>query len=134
MLRKLVAGRARSCCEYCLSQEQISSQPFALEHIIPRDLGGESTLENLAYSCQGCNNHKYNKTVAADPGSGELVPIYNPRIHIWLDHFEWRDDFTQVEGTTAIGRATVVALHLNRPGLVNQRRLLRQVGQHPLPD
>lgn len=34
-------------------------------------------------------------------------------------------------GRTPIGRATVEALHLNRPELVNLRRLLRDVGEHP---
>jgi hypothetical protein len=34
---------------------------------------------------------------------------------------------------TAIGRATVEALQLNRQELVNLRRLLYAAGEHPLP-
>jgi hypothetical protein len=34
-------------------------------------------------------------------------------------------------GRTATGRATVEALHLNRPELVNLRRVLRAAGEHP---
>jgi hypothetical protein len=34
-------------------------------------------------------------------------------------------------GRTARGRATIAALLLNRPELVNLRRLLHRVGEHP---
>jgi len=34
-------------------------------------------------------------------------------------------------GRTAIGRAAVAALSLNRPELLNLRRVLRMVGEHP---
>ena len=68
-LRKLVANRANWCCEYCRSQAQFSIYRFSIDHIIPLSKGGESSLENLAYACQGCNNHKYNKTEGLDPVS-----------------------------------------------------------------
>jgi hypothetical protein len=35
---------------------------------------------------------------------------------------------------TPIGRAPVEALHLNRPGLVNLRRILHAAGEHPPPE
>jgi len=34
-------------------------------------------------------------------------------------------------GTTPTGRATIEALQLNRGGVVNLRRLLYAVGEHP---
>jgi hypothetical protein len=34
-------------------------------------------------------------------------------------------------GRIAIGRATVPALHLNRPELINFRGILRTAGEHP---
>jgi hypothetical protein len=37
----------------------------------------------------------------------------------------------RIEGRTATGRATVLALHLNSPALVNLRRVLRAAGEHP---
>ena len=37
----------------------------------------------------------------------------------------------QVIGRTATGRATVAALHLNRPELLNLRQALRAIGVHP---
>lgn len=54
-LKNQVAKRARFICEYCFSQENFSPDPFALDHIIPISKGGNNELENLAFSCQGCN-------------------------------------------------------------------------------
>ncbi len=132
-LRKLVANRANCCCEYCRSQTQFSIYPFSIDHIIPLSKGGESSLENLAYACQGCNNHKYNKTAELDPVSNKLVPLYNPRRQQWYDHFGWNYDFTIIIGTTPIGRATVELLRLNRESLINLRKILYKAGEHP-PD
>jgi hypothetical protein len=106
--RELVRGRAHGICEYCRSPE------------------------NLAFACQGCNNHKYTKTDAIDPVSGEVMPLFHPRRDRWRDHFVWSHDFSRIIGLTAKGRATVETLRLNRPGLVNLRRALFLHGEHPL--
>jgi 5-methylcytosine-specific restriction endonuclease McrA len=129
--RQVVLERAHGCCEYCKSQARFATQSFSIEHIIPRQLGGETTLENLALACQGCNNHKYTKTEARDPVSDNVVPLYHPRQQRWHDHFAWNDDFTLVIGLTPIGRATLKALQLNREELVNLRRVLYAMGEHP---
>ena len=129
--RRLVVERAGGCCEYCLSQVRFSTQSFSVEHIIHRDQGGETEIENLALSCQGCNNHKYTKTEGSDPVSREYVPLYHPRQQQWGDHFAWNDDCTLIMGVTATGRATVETLHLNREGVVNLRRLLYTAKKHP---
>lgn len=89
--RTLVIARARGCCEYCRSQARFATQSFSIEHIIPRSKGGETTVHNLALSCQGCNNHKYNKIQGQDPISGETVPLFHPRRQYWDDHFTWND-------------------------------------------
>jgi len=130
-LKAFVAERARGCCEYCLTRADHSSDPFAIEHILPRVLGGTDDLENLALSCFGCNNFKYTATEAIDPDSGEQVTLFNPRIHAWETHFKWSDNSAHIEGKTSIGRATLVRLRLNRPGLVNLRIALAAVGKHP---
>jgi HNH endonuclease len=130
-LRQQVSRRACGCCEYCLSQVQFSPDPFSVEHTIPRAKGGSNDRDNLALSCQGCNGHKHIATAAIDPINGEMVPLYNPRIHQWAEHFMWDEDFTIVVGRTAIGRATVERLYLNREGVVNLRRMLRRFDRHP---
>lgn len=131
-LRQLVIERAHACCEYCLSQEQLSPVQFSIEHVLPHQLGGSSTESNLALSCQECNNHKYTKIEAFDPFTGNLVSLYHPRLHSWQAHFLWSDDFTLIIGVSPTGRATIELLHLNRPNLINLRRLLHSVGMHPL--
>jgi hypothetical protein len=129
--RQVVIERAHGCCEYCRSQARFAIQPFSVEHIIPRSQGGETMLDNLALACQGCNNHKYNKTEARDPVTGVIVPLYHPRRQRWRDHLAWNADFTLVIGLTPTGRATVEALQLNREGLLNLRRLLYAMDEHP---
>jgi hypothetical protein len=130
-LRRLVKERAQGCCEYCLCQEDYGPDGFSDEHIIPFAAGGKSGASNLARACQRCNNKKYDKTHALDPLTRESVPLFHPRQHIWLEHFAWSDDYTLMLGLTPIGRATVAELDLNRKGVVNQRKLLLLIHQHP---
>lgn len=132
--RRAVFTRAKGCYEYCQSQARFATQSFASEHIIPRYAGGETTLDNLALSCLGCNSHKHTKTYALDPETGREVPLFHPRRETWPEHFAWSDDFTQIVGQTLIGRATVEALQLNRLELVNLRHVLYSVGEYPPTD
>jgi 5-methylcytosine-specific restriction endonuclease McrA len=74
-----VARRARGLCEYCRSPTDYSPQAFSVEHILPRAAGGPTRVDNLALACQGCNNHKFTKTEAPDPTTGEMVPLFHPR-------------------------------------------------------
>ena len=109
-------------------------QPFSVEHVEPRSRQGANSLENLAFSCQGCNNHKYTRIEGVDPASGAIVVLFHPRRQLWREHFAWNQDATLVLGLTPTGRATVEALRLNRPGLVNLRRVLAGAGEHPPPE
>lgn len=126
-----IANQAGGCCEYCWSQAQFSPAPFSVEHIMPRAKGGTDNDDNLAFACQGCNNRKYNHVEAVDPITGNRVMLYHPRCHQWAEHFAWNEDFTLILGLTPVGRATVERLQLNRSGVVNLRRVLHQIGQHP---
>ncbi len=130
--KRIVAERANECCEYCQSQARFATQSFSIEHILPVSKSGENSLDNLALSCQGCNNFKYNKTEAKDPISGESVLLFNPRRQIWREHFVWNDNFSIILGTSKVGRATIYALNLNRGSLINLRRVLYEAGEHPL--
>lgn len=130
-IKQTVAKRAKNSCEYCLSQACFAIQPFSIEHITPKSRGGLTNLDNLALACQGCNNYKYNKIEGQDPVTGNLFPLYHPRQHKWSEHFTWNEDFTQIIGVTPIGRTTVEVLKLNRDGVVNLRRILYKIGEHP---
>lgn len=130
-LKKAVRKRAKFCCEYCLAQAEFSADNFSIEHIFPLSKGGTSTLQNLALSCQSCNNHKFTATHAFDPLTASTATLYNPRTDIWTQHFKWDDDCSEIVGLSPTGRATVIRLHLNRKGLINFRRVLAQAGLHP---
>ena len=49
----------------------------------------------------------------------------------WSEHFTWNDDFTLVIGISAIGRVTIEEMQLNREGVINLRRVLFAMGEHP---
>ena len=68
---------------------------------------------------------------AEDPSSGEQVTLFNPRIEKWRKHFIWSSDSLLIVGKTAIGRATIMALEMNRQRAVNIRLSDRSVGRHP---
>jgi hypothetical protein len=131
IVRLAVAERAKGSCEYCLSQARFATQSFAIDHIHPVSCGGLTELDNLALACPGCNGYKANRLDAIDPVTRQQVALYNPRQHDWNEHFCWSKDFLLVIGLTPIGRATVEILRLNRQPLVNLRKALYGLGEHP---
>lgn len=133
-LRGLVKKRAKGFCEYCRIPEDFSPQPFCFEHILPKVAGGETTAENLAFACQGCNAFKSTRTEFEDEITNAKVKLFNPRESKWSEHFAWSENFTNIVGLTAQGRATIKALKMNRLGLVNLRRVLFGIGKHPPDD
>ncbi len=129
--RAAVIERAQGCCEYCRAQERYSPDSFSVEHVLPLSKNGATASDNLAFACQGCNNRKYTATDALDPVTHQRVALYHPRQHTWAEHFAWSEDCTLILGLTPTGRATVEKLQLNRAGLVNLRRILFALGEHP---
>jgi len=130
-LRQKVAAQARYRCGYCLTSERIVGVDMDIEHIVPEARGGETDEGNLWLACARCNEHKSDRIEAADPQTGELVPLYHPRQQDWADHFVWSPGGDRILGLTPTGRATVVALRLNREKLVEARREWVRVGWHP---
>ena len=126
-----VRKRAENICEFCRSQADYSSQPFAIEHIIPVVSGGKTTSGNLAFACQGCNGHKFTHTTGFDPITRRKGRLFNPRKEKWSDHFTWNDDFSLIIAKTSVGRITLHLLKLNREGCINLRNALLAVGKHP---
>ncbi len=132
-LRQQVFNRARGMCEYCRSQAKYAIDALVIDHIQPVSRGGKTIADNLALSCQTCNNYKYTKTASLDPATNKLVPLFNPRQMNWEEHFSWNEDATQMLGITPIGRATIELLQTNRDGVTNMRRVLTIMNEHP-PD
>jgi len=133
-LRAKVAKAAGYCCGYCRTPESITGLRLSIEHIIPESRGGKTVEENLWLACHACNEFKGASVQGRDPTTGKRCRLWNPRRQRWRDHFRWSDDGTEIIGLTPSGRATVVALQLNRTELVAARSLWVQVGWWPPAD
>jgi HNH endonuclease len=132
--RNFIMLRAKGCCEYCQTLYDFSPDTFEIEHIKSLFEGGTNELDNLAFSCGGCNSNKYYRINAIDPSTNEIVPLFNPRLDIWAQHFQWQENFSIIEAITPKGRVTVDLLKLNRIGLVNLRKALVNYGVFPPSD
>lgn len=125
-LHDIVRERAGRCCEYCRFPEWGTRLPFHLDHILARQHGGETTLENLAFACSHCNRYKGPNVAGVDPQSRCIVQVFDPRQQIWDEHFRWQGP--RLAGKTPIGRATIQLLRINREIAVQTRELLMREG------
>jgi len=121
-----VWDRAERRCEYCHMPASGYLGPFHADHIIARQHGGQSGLENLALACLHCNQHKGPNIAGRSPGTGEVVELFNPRRDRWGDHFEWNG--ADLIGKTAVGRVTIQVLAINDPGFRAVRIALKDEG------
>jgi len=109
--------------------QSLQGTTFHVEHITPTSRGGLTILENLAWSCPGCNLRKSDHLEAIDPESGLSVPLFHPRLHSWAEHFRWHG-YT-LRGTSPTGRATIEALELNHPRRIRIRQAEEMFGLFP---
>lgn len=133
-LRSAVAEQARYRCGYCLSQERVIGAAMEIEHIVPEALGGLTEQDNLWLACAPCNAAKGDRIAAIDPMTSTWSRLFDPRRQHWADHFAWSPQGDLILGQTIVGRATIVALQLNRPVMVRARRLWVSAGWHPPSD
>lgn len=130
-VRKHVMERAGHCCEYCKSHDKYAPHYFTIDHISALSIGGNDDIENLAYACFLCNRLKSNKPMGFDQLTEEWVALFNPRIHKWHEHFVWDEDATQMIGISPVGRSTITTLRLNREKLIEYRKSILPLGEHP---
>ena len=130
-LRRLVIARAQGRCAYCRNDEAWMGVTFEIDHIIPGIHGGKTSIDNLCLCCPSCNRHKSSKTRAVDPITDTETPIFHPSYERWPEHFSWSKDGTRIVGLTSKGRATVEALKMNRPQMLELRRYWLATGNHP---
>ena len=138
-LYQQIRQRAQYRCEYCHYPEDLSTAPLSIDHLHPKSLGGNDHLDNLALACRRCNERRYNFTTGADLETGTEVPLFNPRLQVWADHFTWSADALRIIGTTQTGRATCHRLDLNddrrtEQFIVKARLLWTKAGFHPPSD
>ena len=123
-LRELVRSRAAGVCEYCRISERFTLAEHEIDHVIAVKHGGQTVVENLALCCAVCNRFKGSDIASIDPDTGQLTPLFHPRLDSWDDHYEFRNG--EILGLTATGRVTVRLLRMNRPMRVKERQLLRR--------
>ena len=133
-LRRRVRERFANCCAYCRTAEHLTVTTFEFEHIVPTSVGGETEFENLCLACPMCNRYKSDHLLASDVVTRAEVSLFHPHQHQWIEHFSWNDESTEIIGSTPIGRATVVALKMNRPQMVRVRRMWVSMNEHPPDD
>lgn len=126
-LVRRVRARAHARCEYCRIPESCDVAPFHVDHVIPSQHGGATTLANLAFACYSCNLRKGPNLAGRDPKTKKIARLYNPRRATWAQHFRWAG--ARVIGITAVGRATVATLGVNKLLRLEQRRQLMAEGR-----
>ncbi|MFZ0546195.1 MAG: HNH endonuclease [Candidatus Promineifilaceae bacterium] len=118
-------------CAYCQTSQANSGQKLVPDHIIPESKGGERAFENLCFACRLCNEFKGPQTTAKDPLTNDWVSLFNPREQSWQEHFAWDASGLKIDGLTAVGRATIVALKINNEVIVPARQKWVSAGWHP---
>jgi hypothetical protein len=124
-----VRQRAQNRCEYCHLPASVYPLPFHADHIVARQHGGGTVLENLALACLRCNRHKGPNIAGTDPATGAPVRLFHPRLDVWREHFEWTGAI--LAGRTTIGRVTIQVLAINNPDFLAMRKAL--IDEHVFP-
>ena len=126
-LREAVRERAGRRCEYCRLPDVLpQTLRFHLEHVVARQHGGATVAENLAWSCQRCNERKGPNLTGVDPDTSAVVRLFHPRQDQWENHFALHG--LEVLALTAVGRATVWLLDVNSAERLRWREALRKYG------
>lgn len=126
--RASVRQRAGNRCEYCRLRQEDTDLTHHIEHIVPKQHGGGSDLDNLALACQRCNLTKGPNLTGLDPAGGAIAALFHPRRDHWEEHFVFEGG--RMEGKTPVGRATVSVLGMNE----DRRLKLRLELLEQLPD
>lgn len=121
-LSRAVRERAADRCEYCSLPQSSYPLPFQIDHVRAEKHGGETVESNLALACTHCNRHKGPNIAGFDSETGQTVPLFNPRLDTWEQHFE--TDGARLRGKTATGRVTVEVLKMNGPDQLAVRSAL----------
>ena len=125
---QLVRQRAHDRCEYChLTQAGAPIARFHIEHIVPKQHGGDDDPANLALACPRCNFHKGSNLKSVDPATSEIVALFDPRVEAWDGHFVLRG--ARIRGRSPTGRATARLLQMNAPERMNARAELLARGE-----
>jgi hypothetical protein len=128
-LYRLVVERANHRCEYCLLPDRYTYQPFEVDHVFATKHRGETTEENLCYSCFTCNRHKGSDLTSLDEDGETIIRLFHPRRDLWSEHFSLNGPI--IEGKTETGRVTANLLQFNNMDRIAEREDLINRGKYP---
>jgi len=86
-LRARIQEQAGDRCGCCQSAQRYVFAPLEIDHLLPSARGGGDEEGNLWLACRMCNGFKGDRTHGLDPLTGEEVGLFNPRQHVWAEHF-----------------------------------------------
>lgn len=129
IIRRQVTERANGCCEYCLLHQDYSLFPHEVDHIVAVKHRGQTIFSNLCLSCLDCNRHKGSDIASIDLETGQVTPLFNPRVDHWERHF--RVDGSFIQPLTAQGRVTVFLLDMNSDEQLAKRAELISLKRYP---
>jgi len=75
--RQNVFERDNHTCQYC--RKKFDRKELNLDHVVPRERGGETSWENIVTSCIKCNSKKANRT----PQQAGMALMRPPRRPKW---------------------------------------------------
>jgi 5-methylcytosine-specific restriction endonuclease McrA len=75
--RHNIFERDNCTCQYC--GKKFDKRELNLDHVVPRDQGGQTTWENIVCSCIDCNSRKANRT----PQMAGMKLLRKPRRPRW---------------------------------------------------
>jgi hypothetical protein len=127
-----VRERARGMCEYCHASQAFYPERFQIDHIVARQHGGATSMENLALCCIECNRRKGPNLSGIDPATSQRSHLFDPRRDEWNIHFRWQG--AVLMGLTEKGRATITVLDINRAPRALVREALIEEGLFPPQD
>ncbi|MFZ5805680.1 MAG: HNH endonuclease [Verrucomicrobiota bacterium] len=94
LTRHNVFERDQYTCQYC--GVEFDRKDLNLDHVIPRDRGGQTTWENIVCSCISCNTKKSN-CLPAEAGMKLIRKPKRPKLRTFLNvhiskmpHHSWR--------------------------------------------
>ncbi len=106
--------------------EGASALTHVLDHVIARQHGGQTAIDNLALCCGRCNQFKGPNIAGIDPQTGGISRLFHPRKNMWPEHFSYMQ--AVLTGLTPIGRATIATLAINLPIRIAVRQSLIDTG------
>ena len=122
-LRRLTAERAENKCEYCCLPQKARISKYEIEHILPRQHGGQTVLENLALACLRCNRRKGTNLGSFDVETGDFTLFFNPRTQVWTEYFRLLES-GEIKPLTAEARVTIKILQINNDERIEERQEL----------